>query len=336
MPAFFYSMILFFPLWLIFKLFVGSNNLNTYNITGYAQGTSYQIIYYHPTETVKKPEIDGIFATLDSSLSIYKPYSLISEFNRSPTGIKTDRHLRNVATASLEIHKATNGAFDITVQPLVQAWGFGPEKSGSLPDSGTIKNLLLCVGSGKLKLNSYFLGKNLPCVKIDVNGIAQGYSVDVLANYLRSKGIRNFLVEVGGEIVVEGRKPSGELMIIGIEGPGETGKNPTQKKIRLEKGAITTSGNYVKFYRSGGKNISHLIDAKTGYSLQNELISVTVYAKDAITADGYDNAFMSAGLKKSFKLLKKHKSLAAYFIYKKPDGSVVDTASSGFYRLLKN
>ncbi len=310
-------------------------DFQTFKITGYAQGTSYQINYYHRTELIKKPEIEELLRRLDSSLSIYKSYSLISKFNSSPTGIKADKHLAVVVKKSLKIYKETQGAFDITVQPLVQVWGFGPEKPPSIPDSGTIKNILTCVGSDKISLKSGFLQKKKECVGIDVNGIAQGYSVDVIAGYLHRKGIKNFLVEIGGEIAVQGKKPSGEFMTIGIEGPGEEANNTIQTKIKIEKGAVTTSGNYRKFYQSGGKKISHLINPKTGYSLQNEMISVTVYAKNAITADGYDNALMGMGIEKSFEFLERHKKLEAYFIYKKPDGTVADTASSGFYKLFK-
>lgn len=313
----------------------GITQFNTYKISGYAQGTTYSITYFHKRETVKKREIDSILTTLDSSLSIYKTYSLINSFNNSQAGISVDFHLKKVVKESLRIYKQTNGAFDITVYPLVEMWGFGPHKSRSLPDSGTIKKLLKCVGSNKLKLKSNYLIKEKPCVKIDVNGIAQGYSVDVLAAYLRKKKINFFLVELGGEIVVEGKKPSGELLNIGIEGPGEEENNPVQRKIQIKKGAITTSGNYRKFYQSEGKKISHLIDPKTGYSLQNETISTTIYAKNALTADGYDNALMGMGIEKSFKFLKRHPRLQAYFIYKKPDGTVADTASSGFYKLFK-
>ncbi|PRY13878.1 thiamine biosynthesis lipoprotein [Pontibacter ummariensis] len=314
-------------------------DLRQFRIRGFAQGTSYQITYYAEDSSITKAEITYILAQLDSSLSIYKPYSLINKFNRSESGLKVDGYLQNVVEKALEVSNKTDGAFDITVQPLVQAWGFGVEPIATLPDSASIQALLKCVGTDKVSLNKEYLQKSTPCVCIDVNGIAQGYTVDVLANSMEQKGIRNYLIELGGEVRVKGRKqPSGNPMAIGIEGLVENNsKNPfpIQKIITLEAGAVTSSGNYRKFYQSGSKKISHLINPKSGYPLDNELISVTVWAEDAITADAYDNAIMGMGLEKAFRFVNRQKELEAYFIYRKADDSVADTATSGFYKLMK-
>jgi FAD:protein FMN transferase len=151
---------------------------------------------------------------------------------------------------------------------------------------------------------------------------------------MESKGIADYLVELGGEIRIKGRKqPSGEKMTVGIESPGDdsNGSLPVIRTIQLDHGAVTTSGNYRKFYQNGSKKITHLINPKTGYPIENEMISVTVVAEDAITADAYDNALMNMGLKKAMKFVNRQKNLEAYFIYHKPDGSVADTASAGFY-----
>lgn len=311
--------------------------IKPYRISGFAQGTSYHILYYATDSVVSRGQTDSIFVKIDSSLSIYKSYSLISEFNRSQSGIQVDAMLKEVVKKSLRIHKKTNGAFDITVQPLVQAWGFGAKRINSLPDSAQIKSLLGCVGSEHIRLKRNRLIKSKPCLGIDVNGIAQGYSVDLVASFLESKGIADYLVELGGEIRIKGKKrPSGESMAVGIESPGDDSSNPlpVTRRIKLDHGAVTTSGNYRKFYQNGLKKITHLIDPKTGYPIQNEMISVTVVAKDAITADGYDNALMNMGLKEALTFVNKQKNLEAYFIYHKPDGSVADTASTGFYKLL--
>lgn len=313
--------------------------LKQHTIRGFAQGTSYQITYYAEDSSITKEQVTYILAQLDSSLSIYKPYSLISQFNRSASGLKTDKHLQKVVKKALQVSRKTDGAFDITIQPLVQAWGFGTEQVLSLPDSAAIQALLKCVGAGKIRLRQDQLHKKAPCVRIDVNGIAQGYSVDVLADFLEKKGIRNYLVELGGEMRVQGRKPGGKLMAIGIEGPAEGNlydPYPIQRIITLEKGAITSSGNYRKFYQSGSRKVSHLIDPKTGYPLDNELISVTVWAGDAMTADAYDNALMGMGLEKALRFVDRQKELEAYFIYRKADNSVADTATAGFYKLMKN
>ncbi|GAC1301680.1 MAG: hypothetical protein NVSMB24_04930 [Mucilaginibacter sp.] len=230
------------------------------------------------------------------------------------------------------------GYFDVTVEPLVQAWGFGVSKVDTLPGDAAVKLIKQHVGSNKLKIKNGFLSKSDPEVKIDLNGIAQGYSVDVLAAFLEKKGIKNYLVELGGEIRVKGlKKPSNEPFSIGIESPRTNNFEPgsMQTTIELREGGITTSGNYRKFYMSGKKKISHLIDPGTGYPLQNEMVSATVLAKDAITADGYDNVFMGMGVKKTLWFLKSHPAMEAYLIYQKKDGSIADTASAGFYKLIK-
>jgi thiamine biosynthesis lipoprotein len=249
-----------------------------------------------------------------------------------------DNHFQIVFNKSMETYRQTGGIFDITVQPLVQAWGFGPQKITALPDSGTIRSLKACVSSLNLYTKGNTLLKRKPCTRIDVNGIAQGYSVDVIAGFLETHGIQNYLVELGGEIRLKGcKQPGHEKMKIGIEAPGDNDfqLSMISKIIATDSGAITTSGSYRKFYESEGKKITHIIDPRTGYPAQNELISVTVYARDAITADAYDNALMVMGLKKALQFVAQRKDLAAHFIYRTATGAIADTASSRFYKLLE-
>jgi FAD:protein FMN transferase len=308
------------------------------DLQGFAQGTTWHITYYSTDSAVTKRQVDSILIVIDSSLSIYKQYSRIVAFNNSDSGIAIDKHFQRVVQKSLDTYNQTNGLFDITVFPLVEIWGFGAKPFQGIPDSGTIRTLLSCVGSNYLKLKKSRLIKSKPCVKIDVNGIAQGYTVDVIADFLEKKRVRNYIVELGGEIRVHGKKqPEKESFTIGIEAPSENESEISlmQKILVMDGGAITTSGNYRKYYESKGRKISHIIDPRTGYSSQNELISVTVYAKNAITADAYDNALMIMGLEKALKFIEKRKDLAAYFIYHQPNGTVADTASSRFYRLIK-
>ena len=311
--------------------------INRWRITGYAQGTTYSITYYAEDSVVSRSEVDDVLNGIDSSLSIYKGYSLINKFNTSPNGVVADKHLKAVVLKSLDVYKETEGAFDITVFPLVRAWGFGTKDVSVLPNADTIKSILPCVGSRKIHFEKDRLVKTTPCVKIDVNGIAQGYSVDKLADFLESRKISNYLVEIGGEIRVKGHKfPENQAMSIGIEAPAKssTDEQVIQKIIQVNKGAITTSGNYRKYVKNGNKKLSHLIDPKTGYPLDNELISVTVIAADAISADAYDNSLMGMGLKKGMQFARDHK-LEAYFIYYNPDGKVADTATTGFYGFIK-
>lgn len=308
-----------------------------YRIEGFAQGTTYRITYYAADSLISRAEVETAFNALDSSLSLYKSYSTINTFNRSAEGIIIDKHLKNVVEKSLEVYAATRGAFDITVWPLVNAWGFGSKKIDSIPSKKMIDSIRSCIGSDKLQLSGAVLRKKLPCVSIDVNGIAQGYSVDVLAGLLEQKGIMNYMVEIGGEIRLKGRKqPGNEKMKIGIEAPAENAfASPQIKTILIaDSGAATTSGSYRKFYESNGKRITHIIDPRTGNSIQNELISVTVFAKDAITADAYDNALMVMGLKEGLRFARENK-IEAYFIYRTERGVMGDTATAGFYKLVR-
>ncbi len=328
------------PILLILPILFGCKSrkfqsYSQYQISGFAQGTSYQISYYANEEIISSNEIDRKFSELDSSLSIYKSYSLINQFNQSQTGIEMDEHLYKVVQRSLKIWKESNGVFDIAILPIVEAWGFGAKRHSNQPSEADIQNALNCSGSDKIRIEGRRLIKTVPCLKIDVNGIAQGYSVDVIATYLESRGIKNYLIEIGGEIRIKGRKqPGNQVMKIGIEQPTDNKDEDggIHKVLEMKGGAITTSGNYRKFIQNGSKKLSHLMDPKTGRPISNELISVTVRTKDAMSADGYDNVLIGMGIDKAFAFLKKHKGLEAYFIYQDANGAVRDTASTGFFR----
>lgn len=324
-------------LFLPFLFLQKDEQLQEYKISGYAQGTTYSITYYAKSDEVKKEQIDSILNVIDQSMSLYNPNSIISKFNESTSGTLVDFHFMEVFKRAKIIFKATNGAFDVTVAPLVQLWGFGPKKADKLPDNVTIKNALECVGMAKLSRDKRFLSKDNPCVQIDFNGIAQGYTVDIIANHLQSRRIVNFMVEVGGELRINGTKPNQQLFKVGIEGPIDQGLSEQRIKhvLQFKKGAVTTSGNYQKFKMNGNQRISHLIDPRTGYPLKNEMISVTVFAKDAITADGYDNALMAMPVKEALSFAKR-KNLEVYIIYMKPNGELADTLSNGFKKLIKN
>lgn len=308
-----------------------------WHLSGLAQGTSWHITYYAADSIISQFSIDSILNRLDSSLSIYKPYSLVSRFNRCTDSMLIDDHLTNVVKASFLASQNTEGIFDITIQPVTQAWGFGPIKVTEMPDTLTISNLMHCVDIRYLSLKGSVLFKRKPCVSIDVNGIAQGYSVDVLAGFFENRQISDYMIELGGEIRLKGLKyPGAQPFKIGIEAPAESEFQPAmmQKVIRPANGAITTSGSYRKYFQSRGEKISHIIDARIGFPARNELISVTVYAPEAITADAYDNALMAMGLKKAMQFLQQHPELAAYFIYRKKDGSIADTASAFFDKFM--
>ncbi len=312
--------------------------VSAFKINGFAQGTSYAINYYAEDSVVSKLQIDSILNVIDLSMSLYKSNSAISKFNQMPCGkMKLDNHMKAVVAKSFQINKETAGLFDITLQPLMRLWGFFDHQQGSSPDTSRIKALLeVAVGMDKIKLKKDFLTKKNNPVEIDLNGIAQGYSVDIIADFLESKAIKAYLVELGGEIRAKGPKPDGSALKIGIEGPTENAEEDGQIKhiLAIRQGAVTTSGNYRKFINYKGKNYGHLIYPKTGYPINNEVISVTVFANRAIDADGYDNALMLMGVEKAMKFVETKKDLEAYIIYKTKDGKVADTLTSGFKKMI--
>lgn len=322
----------------LFCIASGRPPVKAFHVSGSAQGTTYHITYYASASILSQATADSILGSLDSSLSLYKPYSLVSQFNTSAAGIKTDAHLRNVVRKAQEVYTSTGGAFDITVWPLVNAWGFGIQKITDVPDSASISRIMPCVGTMKLQWSSgSTLQKQSPCVQLDVNGIAQGYSIDVLAGFLESRGIRDYLIELGGEIRIQGRKqPENAMMKVGIESPGGQVFEPSliKKILLLEQGAVTTSGSYRRFFESNGRRITHIIDPRTGFSVQNNLISVTVIAADAMTADAYDNALMVMGLEKGLRFASNTAGIEAYFIYRTPSGVIADTATAGLYSMM--
>lgn len=327
--------LLLFPL-IAFLFNVKKSDLREYNIHGYTQGTDYSVKYFAKDSVVTRYAVDSILSVIDSSMSLYKPYSQIVKFNNSNDVLNLDPHFAAVMRKSFEVYKATKGKFDVTVAPLVQAWGFGPKRIDKFPDSAEVKQLLQCVGMNNLSLKGNRLTKAKSCISVDLNGIAQGYSVDVLADHLLKKGVSSFVVEIGGELRMKGPKPDGSSLRIGIEGPALTpNAEPVIRHIiSINKGAITTAGNYRKYLQKGNQKVAHLIDPKTGYPLDNALISVTVYAQDAITADGYDSPLMAMNVQEALDFVNSKKGMEAYIIYHKKDGSIADTLTKGFKKMI--
>lgn len=286
-------------------------------VEGNAQGTTYHISYLSDDEVNHKTAIDSLLKEIDRSMSTWLPSSIISRINNNDNSVVVDQYFIDVFNKSLEVSGKTEGLFDVTVGPLVNAWGFGFTKKATL-DSTTIDSLLHFVGYKMLKLEGNKIIKAKPEIKIDFNAIAQGYTVDVLANYLENKGINNYLVELGGELKAKGKKEN-ENWKVGIDKPDEkaTSERKLEAIINLNNKALATSGNYRKFYEESGQKFSHIIDPRTGYPAKQNLLSATVIAGDGITADGYATAFMVMGLKKSIQFLEDNKDLKleVYFIY---------------------
>lgn len=304
---------------------------------GKAQGTYYIIKYLSDDPSSLQHEIDSVFADIDRSLSLYKPGSLINRFNEG-NAVHMDPHMQAVVTRSLQISKATNGAFDITVKPLVDAWGFGVHKPAmqKRPSADTLKHILQYVGYRHLQVRGTRLTKTKRGVEIDCNGIAQGFTSDVMSRFLEQKGIRNYLVDVGGELCSSGHNQHGKIWTVGIERPADNGAYPVQALLALDNKAVTTSGNYRRFFDEGGTRFAHSIDPATGEALHSNIISVTVIAKDAITADGFDNALILMGVERGLAFIGQHPEygLEAYFIYKDESGKIQERFSPGFEALL--
>lgn len=309
--------------WVLFTaLFVFTNcnegNNTLIKIAGEAQGTTYHITYLSENNANYKKEIDSIFKKIDTSLSTWIPASIISRMNRNDSTAVIDDHFINVFTRSMKVSKETNGMFDITVAPIINAWGFGFSKKASV-DSVMIDSLLDFVGYKLVKLDEKKLVKEKPQVMLDFNAIAPGYTIDVLAAYLESKKISNYIIELGGEVRAKGKKDNDSTWTVGIDQPNEqaTDGRPLMAIIKLSDRALATSGNYRKFYIEDGKKRAHIIDPHTGYPAKHHLLSATVLADDCATADAYATAFMVMGVEKAKKFLDQHKELQlqVFFIY---------------------
>jgi FAD:protein FMN transferase len=287
-------------------------------IAGEAQGTTYHITLISDIDVNYKQEIDSILKGLDQSLSTYVPTSIISKFNSNDSSAIADKYFTNVFNKAIEISTTTKGFFDVTVGPLINAWGFGLTKKSSI-DSATIDSIRQYVGYKMVQLKGKKLIKAKPQMIVDFNAIAQGYSVDILASYLESKGISNYLVELGGEVKAKGKKNTREYWKVGIDQPNETttDERPLQAVVQLKDRALATSGNYRKFIVEGGQKYSHIINPITGYPAKHNLLSATVIADDCMSADAYATAFMVMGLEKSKQFLLKNKELKleVHFIY---------------------
>jgi thiamine biosynthesis lipoprotein len=296
------------------------------NFTGFTQGTTYSIVYQDPAKiTTKKLKeaVENIFRNFDMSLSLYIDSSLISKINRNEDVIP-DTFFIGVFKKSEEISVLTDGAFDITVGPLVKAWGFGPDEHKNF-DRSKLDSLMGLVGFRKISLIDGRLFKSNPGICLDVNAIAQGYSVDVICRYFNSLGIESYLVEIGGEVRAKGDK-NGEFWRIGIDKPFDNNMSPgtdLQAIIKLKDRALATSGNYRKFYIENGIKYSHTIDPKTGYPAKNQLLSATIIAKDCATADGIATACMVMGKDRAIEFINRNKNFDAYLVYSDDNGNFI-------------
>ncbi|MFP4089971.1 MAG: FAD:protein FMN transferase [Cyclobacteriaceae bacterium] len=283
-----------------------------FTFSGQTMGTLYNIKYVGEERPGLKAEVDSLLEVFNQSVNHYLPDSEISRFNRGDSLYFELPYFLPVLQKSKEVVDATGAAFDPTVAPLVNAWGFGPE-GGELPDSVSVDSLLQLVGFDKIVFNDVYVTKTTPNVQLNFSAIAKGYGVDVVADYLSAQGIENMMVEIGGEVVCKGVNGKGDVWRIGIDNPISDGQ--LTAAIAIPDRAIATSGDYRNYYMKDGKKYAHTISPQTGYPVEHSVLSVSVIAQDCMTSDAYATAFMVLGLEESIEVLEKDTTLDAYIIF---------------------
>jgi thiamine biosynthesis lipoprotein len=307
------------------------------NFIGFAQGSTYSVVY----ENVKKidqgelrEKVDKILNDFDKSLSIYNDSSILSRINRNEDAVP-DSFFTEAYRKSVLVNQMTDGAFDITVGPLVRAWGFGPDAHKSFTEAEH-DSLMKLIGMNKISLINGRLIKSDPHICLDFNAIAQGYSVDVICRFFDSLGIKNYLVEIGGEVRAKGKK-AGNLWRIGIDKPVDNNLTPgesLQSIFKMTDKAISTSGNYRKFYIENGVKYSHEIDPKTGHPVKNNLLSASIIADECTMADGVATACMVFGTEKTIEFLGNHPEFEGYLVYSDENGNFKTWASEKLKKYL--
>lgn len=280
---------------------------------GLVFGTVYKITY-QANEDLHQ-DIKTVLQEVDCALSPYNKNSIITRINQN-RDTTLNEHFIHVFNLAQTISAETEGAFDITVAPLVNAWGFGFKHSLAV-DSLVIDSLLQFVGHNKIKIDDGKIVKADPRTILDCSAIAKGYGVDAVAKLLSEKGIHNFMVDIGGEVVVKGKNPKMSRWRIGINKPIDDSLSVNQELqtiLEISDAGMATSGNYRKFYYKDGKKYAHTIDPRLGTPIQHSVLSATVIAEDCTTADAYATAFMVMGLDKAIAFCENHPELNAYFI----------------------
>ncbi|MBZ9632045.1 FAD:protein FMN transferase [Salegentibacter sp. LM13S] len=312
---------------------------NTY--TGNALGTTYQVKYFSSEDFNTEKALDSIFKVINTSLSTYQDDSDISRINAGAEDVVVDVHFQKVFELSKKIFKESNGYFDPTVGSLVNAYGFGPDKPLNEPDKAMLDSIRQLVGFKKVKLtDENTIQKENPNIYLDFNAIAKGYTIDVIAEYLDSKNVENYLIELGGELVAKGQNIENEAdWMIAIDNPQQTEAERTlQTVLALKNRAMATSGNYRKFRvdTTTGERFVHTINPLTGEAEKSDLLSASVLAENCTLADGYATAFMALGYEKSLEMLEELENVDVYFIYADEQESMRVFTSEGFEEMLRD
>lgn len=310
------------------------------NAYGEALGTTYAISYYSEDLIPLDKALDSIFERVNQSMSTYRESSDISRINRGDSLVKVDSLFQEVFRISKEVWENSNHYFDPTVGDLVNQYGFGPETGPKKIDSLTIDSLMQYVGFEKLQLNGNTLVKESPEVYLDFNAIAKGYAIDLVGHYLDSKGVEDYLIELGGELLAKGvNRKRGSYWTVGIDDPmQEIGQRELTATIELRNRAMATSGNYRKHREDPetGALYVHTINPLTGFAQRSDLLSATVLAENSALADAYATAFMAMGYDLSKIVLSQNEDLDAFLIYSTLEGEMREYATPGFEELMKD
>lgn len=284
--------------------------------------TQYHITYQHSQNY--RQDIEQLLHQVDQSLSSFNPHSTLSLINQNKRR-EADAWVERIFSLAQNVSQHTHGAFDITVAPLVNAWGFGFEKPAHVPN-GNIDSILQIVGYQKVRLEGHSIIKQHPAIQLDCSGIAKGFACDVVADFLERQGISNYMIEIGGEIRANGQNPNGRPWVIGISTPKDDSLhvniNDIASTMQLFHGALATSGNYRNFRILDGKKVAHTIDPRTGRPAQLSIVSSSVTAPTCAEADAYATAFMVLGMEESQRVLAAQPQLQALFIYTDDDGQL--------------
>ena len=310
----------------LFTLTSCKNEINTpIKLQGFVFGTSYNIIYYDVGISFEE-EIIQLFEDINNSISTYIPTSDISRINSGDSGVIVDAYFKEIFSKSERIFKETKGYFDPTVGNLVNAWGFGPEKPLNNLDSSSVKDLMKFVGFDKVTIENNQVNKKYSETYFDFNSIGKGYGLDIIARFLESKKIKNYLIEIGGEVRVKGTKPEGKIWTVQLENPNTDGTRSAYTYLQLTNSSMASSGNYRKFRMAPtGEKYVHTINPKTGFALESNLLAATVIAElDCADVDAYATAFMAMGLEKTVKFLEAKPYLKVVLIYVNEAGNLAE------------
>ena len=303
-------------------------------LQGLAQGSYYAITYYDSLNRNFQKEIDSIFNIVDQSVSLWNDNSIISKVNRNEP-VELDQIFIDNFNIAQQASILSDGYFDATVSPLVAAWGFSYKNGDSITPQ-LVDSLKQLVNYKAVHIENGKLIKDIPNITLDFNAIAQGYTSDMIAEFLSSNGINNFLVDTGGEIMARGCKPDGSLWIVGIEKPAANwdSERTVQERLYLRDKGLVTSGSTRKYVERNGKRYSHCIDPKTGYPVEHNVLSATVIAENSVWADALASICMVMGLEKSLPIIESLEGVEAYYISSNSQGELEIFATEGFHDLI--